>query len=83
MEVYKKEAADLVEQLLTLRSREDRRIFLKGLPDYWKLRSFIRIPTTLQQHCIFRHTMSFQKGIIRNAFSTAFRVRNTVKRMTI
>ena len=83
MEVYKKEATELEEQLLYCANRGDRRRFFKRLPDYWKLRSFIRIPTTLQLHYIFRHIMNFQEEITKNVFSTAFKVRNTVKKMNI
>lgn len=83
MEVYKKEATELEEQLLILRKQGRPEEILQKLPDYWKLRSFIRIPTTLQLHCIFRHIMNFQEEITKNVFSTAFKVRNTVKKMNI
>lgn len=82
MEVYKKEATELEEQLLILR-KQGRPEEILQFPDYWKLRSFIRIPTTLQLHYIFRHIMNFQEEITKNVFSTAFKVRNTVKKMNI
>ena len=83
MEVYKKEASELEEQLLILRKQRRPEEILQKASRLLEIAQLHRIPTTLQLHCIFRHIMNFQEEITKNVFSTAFKVRNTVKKMNI
>ena len=83
MEVYKKEATELEEQLLILRKQGRPEEILQKASRLLEIAQLHQDPTTLQLHCIFRHIMNFQEEITKNVFSTAFKVRNTVKKMNI
>ena len=77
MEVYKKEATELEEQLLILRKQ--------GRPEeiLQKASRLLEIAQLHQDSYYIAAALYFQEEITKNVFSTAFKVRNTVKKMNI
>ena len=83
MEVYKKEATELEEQLLILRKQGRPEEILQKASRLLEIAQLHQDPYYIAAALYFQAYYEFSRGNYKECLQPAFKVRNTVKKMNI